>query len=313
MASATGCDSEREELEYLLEVLAYNALCEEHQFHGKVLTDKWKKDITAVLKGDERPLTPPADAAGLRLSELDKNTDKAEATKDAEFSFSQIDEKDDKRVPSEHWPLEFDEKGFQLLSKTNAAAPAPPRAKLREKLQMELNEAIKETEDGFIYIYKIKGHDDLVKIGFTHRTVADRHEDWQFSCNREVICIYPETQEHKKVKYARRIEALCHKQLAHCKTEVYCDACMSRHTEWFKIDDQEAIAIVKSWSKWANSEPYEKKPNLDKKSEKERDFVWALKADQKKQLDDLPSFMQRLSLSTESDNTQAGVTASKAD
>lgn len=318
LAFATGCEAEREELDYLLQVLAYNALCEEHQFHKEDLRIRWEKEIFAVLKAIERPLTPLTDTVGPGLiPELNKTTSRlgASPTPTERFDFHSPQRKEDnsKRDPSKHWPSEFDENGYKLIGKTNAAAPVPSHAQVGLKLQKELNEALKETEEGFVYIYKIKGHDDLVKIGFTQRTVADRHEDWQFSCNRKVICIYPEAQDDKKVKYARRIEALCHAQLAHCKTEVYCDACMSRHIEWFKIDDKEAIAIVKSWSKWAQSEPYEKKPNQNKKSEKDRDFVWPLRAEQRTQLDDLPSFMQRLSLSAESDTTQAGVAASKAD
>lgn len=318
LASATGCEPQREKLNYLLKVLAYNALCEGHQFHAKILTDKWEKEILAVLKADERPLTPPADTVGPGLiPELNKTTGRpnasATATEDKKLGSPQGKENDGKRDPSKHWPSEFDENGYKLLSNPNAAALVPSHIQVKKKLQTELNETVKEAEEGFVYIYKIKGHDDLVKIGFTHRTVADRHEDWQFSCNREVICIYPEAQDDQKVKYARRIEALCHAQLAHCKTEVYCDACLSRHVEWFKIDDKEAIAIVKSWSKWAASEPYEKTPNQDKKLRTDKDFVWTLKAERKKQLDDLPSFMQRLSLSTESDATQAGGAASKAD
>jgi hypothetical protein len=114
-----------------------------------------------------------------------------------------------------------------------------------------------DQKTGQIYIYRVHGQPKLLKIGYTSRSIAQRHEEWESDCNRKVLSIYPlETSAPDRCENARRIEALCHAELDDYRVWIYCQNCMKRHDEWFDVLEDRAVSVVKRWSSWMMTKPY---------------------------------------------------------
>jgi hypothetical protein len=110
---------------------------------------------------------------------------------------------------------------------------------------------------GQVYIYRVHEQPRLLKIGYTSRSIAQRHEEWESDCNRKVLSIYPlEISATDRLENARRIEALCHAELDECRVWIYCQNCMKTHDEWFEVLEDRAVSIVKKWSSWMATKPY---------------------------------------------------------
>lgn len=115
-----------------------------------------------------------------------------------------------------------------------------------------------EQKPGWVYIYQVEGNPGLLKIGYTSRSIEERHREWSFDCNRNVLPLYPAKGHHdEKLPNAFRIEALCHAELDDCRVRVYCRNCMKEHTEWFKVSEDQALSVVRRWSSWMKTEPYQ--------------------------------------------------------
>jgi hypothetical protein len=100
---------------------------------------------------------------------------------------------------------------------------------------------------GFVYVYEVLGNEGFVKIGYT-TDLETRLGKWRFDCNREVKVLYPiPAASAETVRNAPQVEALCHAELRHRKTTIYCDSCLRKHIEWFEISTAEAIAVVRKW------------------------------------------------------------------
>jgi hypothetical protein len=94
--------------------------------------------------------------------------------------------------------------------------------------------------------------------------------------------LYPGQSRSERVPNVRRVEALCHKELDHCRVKFYCRVCLKEHNEWFEIAAADGIKVIQKWSKWMADDPYEKK--LLRSETK-----WVLKVDQLKKVLDLVS------------------------
>lgn len=116
-----------------------------------------------------------------------------------------------------------------------------------------------DERSGYVYLYEVDGNPGFVKIGYTLRDIAERHEEWTFQCNRTVKVLYPaEPHQLERVPNACRIEALCHAELDEFRVTVFCHGCLKQHIEWFEINATPVIASIQKWSAWMRSSPYRK-------------------------------------------------------
>lgn len=90
--------------------------------------------------------------------------------------------------------------------------------------------------------------------------MVDHLKILSFECNRQLKVLYPTPPESAMlVPNAFCVEELCHAELIDCKKLIHCTGCLQDHREWFHFQThpEDAIAVVRKWSIWMNSGPYE--------------------------------------------------------
>ena len=121
--------------------------------------------------------------------------------------------------------------------------------------------------DGYIYLLQIRDEPDYVKIGQTKRSVIQRRTE-HLQCGYDLDGV--DDSCFVKVPCHQRLEALIQLELwnkryhfeCSCKPQKKKDLSTdvndesSTHNEWFKIDYQEALKIVKKWKDWMAQKPY---------------------------------------------------------
>lgn len=291
------------EVEYLLKVLERNRQCEDHNespfehtstWYSKILdiqriyrasvveslVELTNNDATKPLAGQHRTPDPEDGRSALCISETKApplNQGHVESS-DSEFPLSWRNVK-----PAKYWPSAYDESPFENIEKNSK--PDEPRSSfggVLKKAESPLNVAAGDLRDGYVYLYQVKGNEKYVKIGYTTREVDARHKEWEFACNRVPKMVYPEVSVSKRIPNARRVEALCHKELDHCRVKVYCRLCLQEHNEWFEIAATDAVNVIQKWSKWIATDPYEEKMLRS-------ETKWVLKSDQREKIWDMMS------------------------
>src|SRR5271155_321434 len=134
---------------------------------------------------------------------------------------------------------------------------------IAQHLRRDLTQA--EIPARYIYAFKVKDPQgkDYVKIGVTSnpkRRIKD-HERCYGECHQ----IYPpQGEESVLVDHASRVENLIHAELVEqamllerCPRYQQKHRC---HGEWFDVEERHAIAVIRKWTEWMNTSPYEKKP-----------------------------------------------------
>jgi T5orf172 domain len=116
----------------------------------------------------------------------------------------------------------------------------------------------------YIYAFKVKDPQgkDYVKIGVasnTKRRIKDHKR-----CYGECHQIYPpQGEESVLVDHASRVESLIHAELVEQAMLLErCPRYQQKHTchsEWFDVEERHAIAVIRKWTEWMNTSPYEKK------------------------------------------------------
>lgn len=148
----------------------------------------------------------------------------------------------------------FHPRGFEYLSVRQA---------IRKVLEKPLKES--ELEEKYLYIYWFSGNFGHVKIGVTDN-VPNRLKSWEEKCKHTA-------QEHlqhpagqrKVVKYAERVEQLVHMELKEVRfEEAKCQGCGGRHIEWFRTSAEHAAKVIKKYSAWMESNPFEYDPRTYK-------------------------------------------------
>ena len=191
------------------------------------------------------------------------------------------------RDPAAFWPETYDTTPFDILSRSNRLSDYTSSYRLIQTLLQKPLDGI-DQQDGYVYLYEVDGNSGFVKLGYTGRAVEVRHEEWNFDCNRVPRPLYPiPSSSALPVRYARRVEALCHAELDHRRIRIYCKGCLEQHIEWFEISPTEAIAVIRKWSKWAATLPYEM-PRL-------RSGEWRLKEEERQKAQNIGRFMEELS------------------
>jgi hypothetical protein len=123
---------------------------------------------------------------------------------------------------------------------------------------------IREMPEGYIYAFKVKDPQgrDYVKIGVT-RDFKRRMKIHKI-CYGECERIYPpEGEKFVLVDHAYRVERLIHAELVEWSMLLErCPRLRQRHNchgEWFDVEERHAIAVIRKWSEWMSSSPYEEK------------------------------------------------------
>jgi len=191
--------------------------------------------------------------------------------------------------PVAFWPETYDTSAFDIIARgDNLADYASSYELIRSEMAKSLGK--NDQGDGFVYLYEVKGNSGFVKLGYTGRSLEARHGEWEFDCDRAVKVLYPDSSVSAiVVPNARRVEALCHAELDHRKIRIYCKGCLKQHIEWFEITPEQAVAVVRKWSKWINTSPYQS-PRLRSGGN------WTLKEEERQKIGNIDRFMKEISL-----------------
>lgn len=97
------------------------------------------------------------------------------------------------------------------------------------------------------------------EIGHTTRSIDIRLMEWAEGCNRKATILYPvEPDQSVRVPNARRIEALCHAELAESRVIMYCHGCLKQHTEWFEVAFDKVKEVIQRWTQWMTTQHEER-------------------------------------------------------
>jgi hypothetical protein len=178
------------------------------------------------------------------------------------------------------WPGEFDVTPFHIIRKGNGRINTP-----NDNIQRIIGQNLSKTHrsPGYIYVFQANNIEGYLKTGYTTSPVLERLQSLIFDCNRQMKVLFPVPPESAKmVPNAWRVEQLCHAELVDCQVHIDCTGCLCEHKEWFKISAEDAFPVVKKWSAWMDSTPYE--PALG-----------SLKEEERRKISDVNHFMRELS------------------
>lgn len=139
---------------------------------------------------------------------------------------------------------------------------------------------------GSMYIFWQPPNFGHLKIGRS-QNVPRRLEQWNKQCKKTMQFFFPEEKgaanmpDLQQIPHISRVEALVHLELMHCRRiEKKCPGCFKSHVEWFETSKDIAIGVVRKWSDWMVTLPYEKHM-------KDGEEQWVLKSEERKRLGDL--------------------------
>lgn len=121
---------------------------------------------------------------------------------------------------------------------------------------------------GYIYVFEAENAQGFIKIGYTAQLVADRLKNLRFQFNRQLKVLFPTPSGAILVPNAYYVEKLCHAELIDYQVHIDCTGCQQEHHEWFQTSPENAIAVIRKWSAWMNSDPYD--PALRSLEEREK-------------------------------------------
>ena len=134
----------------------------------------------------------------------------------------------------------------------------------------------KANDWGCIYILQNPLDPEYVKIGRTEDNPEDRLQRW-LNCGCELHLIGDPTESFIRVPYHTRLEGLIHLMLWNERRRFACRRCTetskkkmpakrteSTHGEWFQIDKDHALHLVKLGREWMSSRPYNDDGELTK-------------------------------------------------
>ncbi|KAH7142748.1 T5orf172 domain-containing protein [Dactylonectria estremocensis] len=189
---------------------------------------------------------------------------------------------------STYWPAAYDTSPFEIISRSDRLTDYKSSyAVVKREMKRELDK--NDRRSGHVYMYEVEGNKGFVKIGYTARSVEERHQEWAFDCNRAPKALYPvPSSTVVAIPNARRVEALCHAELNHRRIRIYCKACLKPHLEWFEIPSAEAIAVIQKWSNWMATQPYQPNPLGS-------GLNWKIREQETTRARDMGSFMREIS------------------
>lgn len=183
------------------------------------------------------------------------------------------------------WPGEFDTTSFHIMPKRNICSMNSRNDNIQRIINKRLSD--KARSHGYIYVIQANNIEGYLKIGYTTSPVIERLQWLIFDCNRQMTVLFPMPHESAiMVPNARRVEQLCHAELVNCQVRIDCTGCLCEHREWFQISAADAFPVVKKWSAWMKSTPYD--PALGNLKEEER-----------RKISDMDHFMRELAETAE--------------
>ncbi|KAH2844457.1 hypothetical protein KXV85_010345 [Aspergillus fumigatus] len=155
---------------------------------------------------------------------------------------------------------------FTLIQKF---APYVPKAcaglSVSEALEKLLLKPLMKSEIervGSVYVYWQPGNFGHLKIGFSN-DISKRVKEWSAKCRKPMEVYFPKRgsdEEHLQVSHVCRVEKLVHTELKNYRRiEEKCPGCGGNHIEWFEVSRQLAIAVVRKWTAWMQTSPYEER------------------------------------------------------
>jgi hypothetical protein len=244
-----------------LKVLEVNRYCRTHtKQHRPELKEKWKSAI-GVARGEsfskaERSEDLHTDQLGSSLKNQDVDLSYATTrSRNLHTSLSLTVTSTASMDAAAFWPEAMETSPWTILAKKDQVGSMMQSSVVSSVARKPLD--TQDQKMGWVYIYQVQGNSKLLKIGYTGRSVVERHREWEFDCNRTVLPVYPlKPGTPVKIENARRVEALCHAELENCRVWVYCQNCMKDHNEWFDVSKDRAVSIVKGWTSWMATKPY---------------------------------------------------------
>jgi hypothetical protein len=321
-------DSRDDNLDRLLGYLESNMNCIDHSPNECFQrVESWRSGITGIRKVDsESSFLQSAERTVSTSIESDSTTAINENTRESPESLmpksSRTSSSDIEELLKTISNVGFDTSRFDIVEKISEYTDTEScKQRIRDELQrsiqrtdfekyvertqtdIKVKELLLENGDfGYVYIYEVEGNEGYIKIGYTTKSAEDRLEDWTFRCNREAKVLYPrDVDKAVRVFHPKRLEALCHAELHDHRINVNCNGCLTTHNEWFKISKEVGVAVVKKWTRWMATVPYEN--SGVQQSEGKMIHSWTLTRSERTRARDLDCFMDHISAAVASTMT----------
>ncbi|KAF2798737.1 hypothetical protein K505DRAFT_321639 [Melanomma pulvis-pyrius CBS 109.77] len=158
----------------------------------------------------------------------------------------------------QYTPLKERIQHIHAFSPYQPSISGPISVQLAIKRMLEMPLTLAELDSKYLYIYWCPGDFRYVKIGVAD-DVPQRLRGWEEGCKQEV-------QEHLQqgrgeriiVKHAFRVEKLVHTELKEVRfKKMGCKGCGREHNEWFNTRPEHAAKVVKKYSDWTATNPYQ--------------------------------------------------------
>ena len=116
----------------------------------------------------------------------------------------------------------------------------------------------RELNPGYMYIYGTTCEFGYKKIGVTENAVVKKRlRSSAAKCRIDAIPFYTEGDQPVLVKHVYRLEKLVHTELKEMRHQITNCSCGVKHKEWFQVKDEHAIEVIRRWTAWLETDPYE--------------------------------------------------------
>jgi hypothetical protein len=114
-----------------------------------------------------------------------------------------------------------------------------------------------DEQKGYMYILRSTEKPGLLKLGCSKRDISERGKE--HTCVGDLTWVALGNQ----VTHMKRAEKLAKRDLDHLRRDWWCPKCSKTHEEWFEVDEERAMEVMRRWTKWINEQaPYGKDGKL---------------------------------------------------
>jgi hypothetical protein len=109
-----------------------------------------------------------------------------------------------------------------------------------------------DEKEGYLYIFRHSEKPGLLKLGYS-QDVLQRGKQHKNVCGIDPWWV----KITDRVENMKRAEKLAKLDMDHLRTDWMCTSCSQKHTEWFRVSEDKAKAVLKRWVTWINEQaPY---------------------------------------------------------